>query len=91
MANKFYFSYHMLFTIVKEIMNNHKLKFVNDKIIVMADFESSLLNAIKYIFTIFILKGCYFHYIKNLWSKAKKIGLCRKKFIAKIKLIIFAL
>jgi hypothetical protein len=39
----------------------------------------------------FKLKGCYFHYIKNIWAKAKKLGLCRKKFIDKTKLIIFAL
>ena len=42
----------MLFTIIKEIMNNLNLKFVNDNIIVMADFELSLRNALKEIFLI---------------------------------------
>ena len=72
-------------------MNNHNLKFVNDNIMIMTDFELSLRNAIKGIFPNFILKGCYFHYIKNLWANAKKIGFIRKKFIGKTKLIIFAL
>ena len=47
----------MLFTIIKEIMNNHNLKFVNDNIMVMADFELSLRNALKEIFPNFTLKG----------------------------------
>ena len=57
----------------------------------MADFELSLRNAIKDIFPNFTLKGCYFHYVKNLWANAKKIGLIRKKLIGKTKIIIFAL
>ena len=32
-----------------------------------------------------------FSLYKNLWAKAKKLGLCRKKFIEKTRLVIFAL
>ena len=38
-------------------MNNHNLKFVNDNIMVMADFKLRLRNALKEIFPNFILKG----------------------------------
>lgn len=73
-------------------MNNHNLKFVNDKIMVMTNFELSFLNAIKDIFPNFtFLKGCYFHYIKNLFINAKNIGLFRKIFIGITKLVIFTL
>ena len=52
MTNKSYFTYHILFTIIKVIMNNHNLKFVNDNIMVMADFELRLRNVLKEIFLI---------------------------------------
>ena len=38
-------------------MNNHNLKFVNDNIMVMADFEFCLRNALKEIFPNFTLNG----------------------------------
>ena len=91
MSNKSYISYRMIFSTIKEIMLNHKLGFINENIIIMADFEYGLRKAIKEIFPNFSLKGCYFHYIKNIWVKAKKLGLCRKKYIEKTRLIIFAL
>ena len=72
-------------------MENHKLKFIKDNIMIMSDFELSLHKAIIEMFPNFKLKGCYFHYIKNIQVEAKKIGLCRKKIIDKTKLIIFAL
>ena len=91
MTNKSYFSYHMVFSIIKEIMENHKLKFIKGNIMIMSDFELSLRKAIIEMFPNFKLKGCYFHYFKNIWAKAKKLRLCRKKIIDKTKLIIFAL
>ena len=71
MTNKSYFSYYMAFSIIKEIMENHKLKFIKDNIMIMSDFELSLRKAIIEMFPNFKLKGCYFHYIKNIWAKAK--------------------
>ena len=46
----------MLFIKIKEIMNNHNLKFVNDNIMVMTDFELSLRNALKEMFLISYLE-----------------------------------
>lgn len=66
MTNKSYFSYYMAFSIIKEIMENHKLKFIKDNIMIMSDFELSLHKAIIEMFPNFKLKGCYFHYIKNI-------------------------
>ena len=90
MTNKSYISYRMVITVIKEIMINHNLHFINENIMIMADFEYGLRKAIKEIFPKFSLKGCYFHYIKNLWTKAKKFGLCRKKYIKNTRLVIFA-
>ena len=56
----------MAFSIIKEIMENHKLKFIKDNIMIMSDFELSLHKAIIEMFPNFKLKGCYFHYIKNI-------------------------
>ena len=57
----------------------------------MCDFEINLRKSVKKYFVGCNLKECYFHYIKNLWSKAKKIGICRKKYINKTKILIFGL
>lgn len=57
----------------------------------MYDFELNLRKTIKNCFLDCNLKGCYFHYIKNLWAKAKKFGLFRKKYINKTKILIFGL
>ena len=56
----------------------------------MCDFETNLRKGILNNFNNCTLKGCYFHYIKNIWKKAKKLGLCRKNFLNKTKIIIFA-
>ena len=37
------------------------------------------------------LKGYYFHYVKCLWAKAKRIGLTNKTILQKTKMIIFIL
>ena len=46
---------------------------------IMSDFEKSLIKAIKKNFKNCIVDGCFFHYVKLIWSKAKAIGLCNKK------------
>ena len=48
-------------------------------------------NAIKNILKGVKLKGCFFHFVKALWSKSKKLGLCRKNKIKNNKIIIFSL
>ena len=57
----------------------------------MIDFEKTLQNAIKKNFPIFTIDGCFFHYSKLLWTKAKSIGLCKKDSLKKTKILIFIL
>ena len=57
----------------------------------MCDFEKALRMTIIIIFKGAKLKGCYFHYVKCKWAKAKRIGLTNKTILQKIKMIIFIL
>lgn len=44
----------------------------------MMDFEKPLQKAVKYNFPNIIVDGCFFHFSKLLWTKAKGLGLCTK-------------
>ena len=57
----------------------------------MLDFEVALQKSVKKNFQNSIIDGCYFHYTKLLWEKAKKLSLCTKKDIKYTKIIIFIL
>ena len=59
--------------------------------IVMTDFEKGLQNVIKRVFNLSNdqISGCYFHYVKALITKAKKLGLLpQKKENKEVKLLI---
>ena len=47
----------------------------------MADFEINLWKSISDNFPISEIMGCYFHFIKNLYCKMKKLGMTKKKDI----------
>lgn len=51
------------------------------KISFMVDFEINLRKSISNIFANYEIMGCYFHFIKNLYYKMKKLGLTKKKDI----------
>ena len=51
--------------------------------------KKSLLKAIKEEFSTSLIQGCYFHYLKSLWKKSKKLGLTKSKFLKNTKIIIF--
>ena len=57
----------------------------------MIDFEKPLQNAVKTNFPNAIVDGCYFHFVKLLWTKAKTFGLCSKKKLKITKILIFIL
>ena len=57
----------------------------------MLDFEKSLQNAIHKNFEGVKFSGCYFHYVKILWEKAKSFGLCTKTDIKITKILLFIL
>lgn len=41
------------------------------------DFELAAINAVKYIYPQATIKGCYYHFVKNVWKTSKKIGLTK--------------
>ena len=56
----------------------------------MLDFEKASRRALKTIFPDSRILGYYFHYVKALWSKAKKEGLTKKNIIFDTYILIFA-
>lgn len=64
---------------VKKILMDHN--FSHEKIPkrIIIDFEKGLQKAVQKNFPNSIIDGCYFHYVKLLWNKAKLYGLCKKK------------
>ena len=60
---------------IKKIIEDLGYKIENLPNKYMLDFEKSLQNAVKNNFPNAIINGCYFHYVKLLWEKAKKLGL----------------
>ena len=55
------------------------------------DFEKGARKAIKKVFPKCKLLGCYFHYTKALWNKAKKQGLFKKEIFKDTYTLIFSL
>ena len=43
----------------------------------MIDFEHVLANIVRELYPKCYLEGCYFHYSKALWKKAKKLGILK--------------
>ena len=57
----------------------------------MVDFEQGLINSIKKNFENSTIDGCFFHFIKLLWNKAKLLGLCKSGKLKMTKILIFML
>ena len=55
----------------------------------MVDFEKSLINSIKKNFPNATIDGCFFHYSKLIWTKARLLGLCTKDNLKMTKILIF--
>ena len=87
MSSKDYYLYLNLLRKIKQILEDLKVKIDFKKISFMTDFENGLRKALKNVFNDAPIYGCYFHFIKNLWYKAKKYGLF-KKALKKCKYII---
>ena len=89
MTSKSYDIYFDVFNSLKKILEerikNKELKNIR----IVTDFEKSLRKAISKVFPNIILDGCFFHYTKILWSKAKELGLCKKKLIKETFFFIF--
>ena len=91
MTNKSYNSYIKIFQEIKFLLENYDLPWKYNDAKFMCDFEKSLMNSLKKEFKNSKINGCYFHYIKSLWKKVRKLGLTKSKYIDSTKIIVFAL
>lgn len=64
-------TYKTLFEILKQKIPEW------DPLKLITDFEQAAMNAISTVFPSVVLKGCYFHYTKNVWKKAKDLNLTK--------------
>lgn len=90
-TGKSVYLYNTIFEDVKKIIinNNINIEDISNKIII--DFEKSLQKSIKTNFPNSVIDGCYFHFVKLLWDKAKKLGLCKKEELKNTKILLFVL
>ena len=77
MTHKSEESYSLLFSNLKIIAQS--LKFLLNPQMIMCDFEIALRNSLKKTFPEAKISGCYFHYTKCLYDKAKTLGLKRRQ------------
>ena len=89
MTNKSYNSYIKIFQEIKFLLENYDLPWKYNDVKFMCDFEKSLMNSLKKEFKNSKINGCYFHYIKSLWKKVRKLGLTKSKYIDSTKIIVF--
>ena len=81
--------YEQIFNHIKKIYldTGHNLDDIPNNI--MIDFESSLIKVVKANFQNCKINGCYFHFVKLLWARAKKLGLCQKEKLKVTKILLF--
>ena len=82
-------SYTHAFLKVKELFSDYNIVFDFSNKIITTDYEKSLRSAINEIFKPKFLQGCFFHYSKSLWKKARDYGLTKKKFRKESMILIF--
>lgn len=80
MTNKSYISYKKIFREIRDLLRQYNIEISFNKIIFKCDFEKSLLKSIREEFDNAKICGCYFHFIKSLWKKARNLGLTKKNF-----------
>jgi hypothetical protein len=78
MSSKDYYLYLNLCRKIKQLLGDLKVKIDFKNISFMTDFENGLMKAFKNVFNDAPIYGCYFHFIINLYDKAKKYGLFKK-------------
>jgi len=91
MSHKSYSLYLNLFKYIVNLIEELNIKVNFEKISFMLDFEKSARKELNTVFPQSNIYGCFFHYIKALWKKAKKYGLCKKNLIKDTILLIFSL
>ena len=89
---------YLLLTSKKEILYNiafnhikslcHTYNYAIETKSVMMDYELAARNAIKFVFEKIVPKDDYFHFVKCLWTRAKKEGLCKEMLLEDTCLLI---
>ncbi|KAL0868257.1 hypothetical protein ABMA27_007788 [Loxostege sticticalis] len=72
LPNKNQDTYLRLFNIMKSVL---KINITNFK----CDYELGIMNAVKTVYPDAQITGCYFHYQKAIWKKAKELNLTNRK------------
>ena len=67
--------YYRLFTSLVTYANTKNISLSSPSILI--DFEQATINAINDVFPQASIKGCHFHYAKNVWKKIKNYGLVK--------------
>lgn len=81
----------MIFNDVKKIIIDANINLSDIPKYIMADFEVGLQGALKTNFPNSLISGCFFHFLKCFWDRAKKYGLIKKQSIKHTKILIFLL
>ena len=72
-THKTLFLYEHVFNTLLNVASDNGLELSSDSKTIMTDFEKLIRHAIKNILKIVKLKGFFFHFVKALWSKSKKL------------------
>ena len=91
MTNKSYLSYKKVFGAINDILKELNLDNNFENKFFMTDFEKPLRRILREKYPKSYLEGCYFHFLKALWEKSKRLGICCKKNINITKIIILFL
>ena len=91
MTSKSTFLYSNLFLKIEQLLNYFKIKLDYNIVSFMTDFEKGLRKSLKKVFVGAKIYGCYFHFIKNLWEKAKRCGLFSKILKKGTFILIFSM
>lgn len=91
MSYKSKLSYASIFESIKSILDDNDLKMNNKNLKFICDCQKSLYDAINEIFPDSKIIGNYYFYLKNLWIKAKRFGLCQRSVVESTKKLVFAM
>ena len=91
MTHKSKLSYNSIFESIFSILDDNVLYMDTHNLKFICDCQKSLYDAIKETFPKCEIKGNYYFYIKSLWVKAKRFGLCQRSVVESTKKMIFAM
>ena len=73
MSSKSYYLYYNIFLKIKKLSEDLNIDIKLENISFITDFESGLRKALNEVFKENGIYGCFFHYVKNILGKSKKM------------------